>query len=201
MDKTVFLISSLILSVFSFMPAVPCQSYMCNVKSPPPSPWCPPMRSWGAAGRTQETISAGRTSPGDSACRSSDTDPVGSPLLDLFPFIDVWLVLGGFWNWTQYCRCGLTSNELRGIIPSFHLQAMPLLIHLRMLPAVFAARARCWLMSSLLSAKTPGPFPQSCSPTSFLSFIYPPFQTVKSQLANKNIVGKNVSWLSSLLSK
>lgn len=167
-----------------------CHPQTHSMKSPAPFACFPTAKSWGAAGRTPKAIFTGWTRPAASAHRSSDPDPdpLGGRPLHFFPFINVFCALGGSWNWTHCCRCGLTSTAQRGIIPSLYLRAMLLLIHPRLLPAHFTARARCWLMHSSLSANTPGPFPQSCSPASLLSFIYPPLETVKSQLTNKNIV-------------
>jgi len=51
-------------------------------------------------------------------------------------------------------RCGLTSVEKRGRIPSYGLLATLLLMQPRILLAFFAARAHCWLMSSLVSSRT-----------------------------------------------
>lgn len=168
--------SSLVLSGFSLcLLSLLLYLNMHSMRSPAPSACCPTVKSWGAAGRSPKAISAGWASPAASAHGPSDPDPdplSGRPLH--VHFISVFLVSGGSWNWTHCCRCGFTSTTWRGIIPSLHLQAMLLLIHPRLLPAHFTARALCWLTRSSLSANAPGPFPQSCSPASFYHlFIHP----------------------------
>lgn len=52
-------------------------------------------------------------------------------------------------------KWGLTSGEEREIITSVNLLALILLVQSVMLPASFAAQARCWHQLSLLSAQSP----------------------------------------------
>ena len=61
----------------------------------------------------------------------------------------------GAQNRTQYSRWGSTNAEYRGIIPSFDYLVVLCLMHSRMLLALLAARAHCWLILSLLSSSTP----------------------------------------------
>ena len=61
-------------------------------------------------------------------------------------------------NWTQHSRCGLTSVQYRGMIPSLLLLATPFLIQARMPLAFLATWAHCWLMFSWLSTSTPRSF-------------------------------------------
>lgn len=69
-----------------------------------------------------------------------------------------------FWgppNWTSCCRCGLVSAEQRGVITSFSNCAP-----IYSVQGAVGLLCCQWLICSLLSARTPGPFPESCSPAS-----------------------------------
>ena len=61
----------------------------------------------------------------------------------------------GAQNCTQASRWGRTNAEYSGMITSFDRLVMLCLMHPRMRFALLAARAHCWLISSLLSTNTP----------------------------------------------
>ena len=64
----------------------------------------------------------------------------------------------GAQNGTQNSWCGHTRTEWRGRTTSLNLLAIFFVIHLRRPLAFLATRAHCWLMVSLLSARTPMSF-------------------------------------------
>lgn len=55
------------------------------------------------------------------------------------------------------------KSQVEGIIPSFDVLVLILLMQPKRLLCLFAA-GHCWLMLSLLSRRPQGPFPQTCSP-------------------------------------
>lgn len=68
----------------------------------------------------------------------------------------------------QHSRCDLTSVKQWARIIFPHRLATLFLLQPRMLLAIFAARANCQMMSSLVSTSVPRSFLQRCYPASYL---------------------------------
>jgi len=88
---------------------------------------------------------------------------LGSPLLNLLHFLNVFLALGRP-KLDAVFRCVGMSAEYRRKTLSLNLLAVTLLTQPWMLLAFLAAQAHRWLMPSSLSAATAGAFLLICSP-------------------------------------
>lgn len=76
----------------------------------------------------------------------------------ILEFCSLWsslVILSFLLNWwTQYCRCGLAGVQQWGRFTSLDLLAAFLLMQARTLVVIFRARARCWLLFSLVSSRS-----------------------------------------------
>jgi len=176
--KNLFLISSLCLPPFSLIPFPLFLSQQTLLRSLPPSFLQPPFRYWQAAIGSLWSLSLFQVEqPQLSASPHREVihplDHFCGPPLDAFQQVHISSYTED--STSEHSTSDEVSPAERGRITSPYLLTMLLLMQSRTWLAFWAARAHCWLMSSLSSTSTPikgCPFWLGCAQSSFSSSLY-----------------------------